>query len=58
MEQNDEQLVLFATSIAIQLAEGLSVCEIENLRNLINQISYTLGTIVGCKLNKEKCKKY
>lgn len=57
MEQprTDEEMVLFATSIAMELARGLSTEEIENLRNLINQISLSLGTLLGCRIcHKQK----
>ena len=51
MEKIDEELVLFATSVAMQLACGLSVEEIEQLRNLVNQISCSLSTLIGCRRN-------
>ena len=52
----NEEEVLFATSIAVELAKGLSVEEIEDLRNLINQISCSLSTILNCNYNALKRK--
>ncbi len=48
MGKKDEELVLFATSIAMQLATGLTVEEIDELRNLVNQISCSLSTLINC----------
>ena len=57
MKQNDEEMVLFATSIAMQLAKGLDEEEIEQLRCLLNQIICSLSTLVGkkrwCKFKKD-----
>ena len=36
--KTDEEMVLFATSVAMQLAKGLDEEEIEELRCLLNQI--------------------
>ena len=49
MKGTDEQFVLFATSIAIQLADGLTTEEISELQYFISQISYSLNTLAGCK---------
>lgn len=56
MRQTDEDLVLFATSIAMQLAKGLSAEEIGQLQCLLGQISCSLNTLVGCKRNKKSRK--
>ena len=57
MKQNDEEMVLFATSIAMQLAKGLDEEEIEQLLCLLNQIICSLSTLVGkkrlCKFKKD-----
>lgn len=50
----DEESVLFATSIAMELAKGLDLEEIEELRNLINQISCSLSTLINCKYHTKK----
>ena len=50
----DEESVLLATSLAMELAKGLSVEEIEELRNLINQISCSLSTLLNCRYNKKR----
>ena len=52
----NEEKVLLATSIAVELAKGLSVEEIEDLRNLINQISCSLSTILNCNYSALKKK--
>jgi len=49
MKGTDEQFVLFATSIAIQLADGLTTEEISELQCFISQISCSLNTLAGCK---------
>lgn len=56
MECKDEQLVLFATSIAMQLAKDLDLDELEDLRCLVNQISCSLSTLISkkyCSLKKK-----
>jgi hypothetical protein len=51
-------MVLFATSVAMQLAKGLDEEEIEELRCLLNQIMCSLATLVGkrrlCKHDKKR----
>lgn len=49
MACSDEEMVLFATSVAMKLAEGLDCQQIEELRNLINQISCSLTTLINCR---------
>lgn len=49
MECKDEELVLMATTIAMQLAKGLDVEELEDLRNLVNQVSCSLTTLINNK---------
>ena len=49
MDRKDEQLVLFATSIAMELAKGLSLEDLEDLRNLVNQVSCSLTTLINNK---------
>ena len=51
MEQprTDEEMVLFATSIAMELAKGLDMKELEELRNLVNQISCSISTLINCR---------
>ena len=56
MDTKEEKLVLFATSIATQLACGLSVEELEDLRCLVNHIGCSISTIISLKCNREKKK--
>lgn len=49
MECKDEDLVLLATTIAMELAKGLSIEELEDLRNLVNQVSCSLTTLINNK---------
>ncbi len=56
MACNDEELVLFATSIAMELARGLTIEELEDLRCLVNQVSCSLSTLIGNKYSKLKRK--
>lgn len=56
MERKEEELVLFATSIAMQLARGLSLDELEDLRCLINQVSCSISTLISQKCNCQKRK--
>ena len=56
--KTDEEMVMFATSVAMQLAKGLDEEEIEELRCLLNQIMCSLATLVGkrrlCKHDKKR----
>ena len=54
MAQTNEELVLFATSIAMELAKGLDMQQLEELRNLINQISCSLSTLINCRFKHLK----
>jgi len=54
MKQIDEDMVLFATSIAMELAKGLNEHEIEDLRNLVNQISCSLSTLIHCRCSWQR----
>lgn len=54
MACNDEELVLLATSIAMELAKGKTEEEIEDLRNLVNQISCSLSSLLHCRCNRHK----
>lgn len=51
MECKDEELVLFATTIAMELAKGLTLEELEDLRSLVNQVSCSLSTLITKKYN-------
>ena len=51
MACTDEEMVLLATSIAMELAKGLDVKELEQLRNLVNQISCSISTLINCHFN-------
>ena len=48
---------MLATSIAMELARGRDEREIEELRNLVNQISCSLTTLIGCRCNNKKLPK-
>ncbi len=51
MDCHEEQMVLFATSIAMELGKGLSLEELEDLKILINQIQCSLCTLIASKCN-------
>ncbi len=54
MSQREEKMVLFATSIAMELAKNLDLDELEDLRALINQISCSLTTLINARCNSKK----
>ena len=54
MSCSDEERVLLATSIAMELAKGLNDDEIEELRNLVNQISCSLSSLLHCRFSTQK----
>lgn len=54
MDTKEESLILFATSIATQLACGLSVEELEDLRCLVNHVGCSISTIISLKCNHVK----
>lgn len=57
MACKEEELVLLATSIAMELARGLELEELEDLRNLVNQVSCSLTTLINSKYGLLKRKK-
>ena len=57
MACKEEELILLATSIAMELARGLELGELEDLRNLVNQVSCSLTTLINSKYNVLKRKK-
>lgn len=54
MRRTEEELVLLATAIAMELARGLDSDEINELCTLINQILCSLGNLTNCKNNRKK----
>lgn len=56
MECKDDELILLATSIAMQLTKGLSLEELEDLRCLVNQISCSISSLIGIKFSRQKRK--
>lgn len=54
MSCTDEELVLLATTIAMELAKGKSQEEIEDLRNLVNQISCSLTSLLHCRCSPHR----
>ena len=54
MACSDEEMVLLATSIAMELAKGLNEHEIEDLRNFVNQISCSLSSLLHCRCSTHK----
>ena len=54
MACNDEENVLLATAIAMELAKGLNEHEIEDLRNLVNQISCSLSSLLHCRCSWQR----
>ena len=57
MACTDEELVLLATAIAMELAKGLDMEQIEQLRNLVNQISCSLSSLINCRFQHRKKEK-
>ena len=49
---SDEELILFATSIAMELSKNLTIEELEDLNILINQISCSINTLIHKKYTK------
>lgn len=56
MNCSEEELIIFATSIAMELSKGLSVDELEDLRCIINQISCSISTLICTKVSAKKKK--
>lgn len=54
MHCTDEELILLATSIAMELAKGLDTEELEQLRIVINQISCSLSSLINHRFCKSK----
>ena len=57
MKCTDEEMIMLATSIAMELARGLDVEELEDLRNFVNQISCSVSNLITrryCVLKKKK----
>lgn len=50
----DEEKVLLATAIAMELARGCNQEEIEELRNLVNQVSCSLSSLLQCRCCHKK----
>ena len=50
----DEEVVLFATSIAMQLAKNLDAKELCELIGFVNQISCSLGVLLNLKKTNQK----
>ncbi|MGN1201624.1 MAG: hypothetical protein ACI4R8_05180 [Candidatus Caccovivens sp.] len=51
MNCREEEMILFATSIAMELGKGLSLEELEDLKALINQIQCSLVNLIVSKYN-------
>ena len=56
MSCREEERILFVTSIAMEMAKGLDIEELEDLRNLINQISCSLTNLICHKVQGTKKK--
>lgn len=54
MKRTEEEMVLFATAVAMELARGRDDDEINELCNLINQILCSLGSLTNCRKNRKK----
>lgn len=58
MDCREEQMLLFATSVAMELGRGLSLEELEDLKILINQIQCSLCSLIASKCNaRNRCHK-
>lgn len=53
MKHNDEELIVWATSLAMQLSKGLSVEELDTLRMFFNQMCCSISSLI-CEKNKRK----
>ena len=53
-EDNCEELILLASTIAVELSKGKDIRELKRIRSLINQISCTLTTIITEKFENIK----
>ncbi len=57
MKCTDEEMIMLATSIAMELARGLDVDELEDLRNFVNQISCSVSNLITrryCVIKRKK----
>lgn len=52
-----EKLALIATQIAIEISKGKSIEQLNTTRNVINQISSVISTIISQRLNDKLDKK-
>ncbi len=50
----DEERILLATSIAMEIAKDLDEKQIIELLNFIGQISCSLSSLLGCKKQKNQ----
>ena len=57
MRDRDEELILLATSIAMELSRGLDIEELEDLRNFFNQISCSISNLITRRYCVSKRKK-
>ena len=51
-----EKLALFATQLAIDISKGKSLDDLFLLKNVINQVSCVLSTIISQKIDLDKRK--
>ncbi len=48
-----EKLALIATQIAIEISKGKSIEQLNTIKNVINQISSVLSTIICERINEK-----
>lgn len=56
MDCKEEKLVLFATTIVLQLARGCDFEDLEDLRIVINQMSSTINSLIASCYSSQKRK--
>lgn len=57
MKRDDEELILLATSLAMELSKGLDIDQLEDLRNFVNQVGCSISNLITrkyCALKKKK----
>ncbi|MBE7075561.1 MAG: hypothetical protein E7375_00635 [Clostridiales bacterium] len=57
MKNNESEIVLLASSFAMQLTKGLSLEELEDLKIFLNQVCCSVNSLISiklCNLKKNK----
>jgi len=54
MIKNDEELIVLATTLAMQLAKGLTGEELDSLRMFLNQMCCSISSLINEKHKRKK----